>query len=151
MAIQRALLKEVLREPNTNVRWVNGSQNTAHVLAYQGLDKTRLCKVFRDASWSLVQDTNRMTRNPENTCATPIFFMCIGKKLIVVCGHVFEEFFDCCASAFVSIVFEGTTCWDRQIFEGLAPSHSTWRNISNHGEAVRADDIPLQETVTRRA
>ena len=56
MAIEGALLRETLREENTTLRWVDGSQNIADVLTKLGVDKTYLYKVMRAAQWSLVQD-----------------------------------------------------------------------------------------------
>jgi len=56
MAIEGALLREVLREPRTTLRWIDGSQNIADVLTKLGVDKTYLYKVQREAKWSLVQD-----------------------------------------------------------------------------------------------
>ena len=56
MAIEGALLREVLREERTTLRWIDGSQNVADVLTKLGVDKQCLFKVQRDAKWSLVQD-----------------------------------------------------------------------------------------------
>ena len=56
MAIEGALLKEVLRQKGATLRWVDGSQNIADVLTKLGVDKAYLYKVMRDARWSLVQD-----------------------------------------------------------------------------------------------
>ncbi|CAK0848557.1 unnamed protein product, partial [Prorocentrum cordatum] len=56
MAIEGALLREVLRCENTHLRWIDGSQNIADVLTKLGVDKVYLHKVLREAKWSLVQD-----------------------------------------------------------------------------------------------
>ncbi|CAK0815738.1 unnamed protein product [Prorocentrum cordatum] len=56
MAIEGALLREVLRCENTHLRWIDGSQNIADVLTKLGVDKVYLYKVLREAKWSLVQD-----------------------------------------------------------------------------------------------
>ena len=56
MAIEGALLKEVLRQRGATLRWVDGSQNVADVLTKLSVDKTYLYKVLREARWSLVQD-----------------------------------------------------------------------------------------------
>ncbi|CAK0894249.1 unnamed protein product [Prorocentrum cordatum] len=55
MAIEGALLREVLRCENTHLRWIDGSQNIADVLTKLGVDKVYLYKVLREAKWSLVQ------------------------------------------------------------------------------------------------
>eukprot|EP00969_Alexandrium_andersonii_P039390 1726145-Alexandrium_andersonii.AAC.1 len=56
MAIEGALLREVLQGHGAQLRWVDGSQNIADVLTKLGVDKTYLFKVLREARWSLVQD-----------------------------------------------------------------------------------------------
>ncbi|CAK0838030.1 unnamed protein product [Prorocentrum cordatum] len=56
MAIEGALLREVLRCENTHLRWIDGSQDIADVLTKLGVDKVYLYKVLREAKWSLVQD-----------------------------------------------------------------------------------------------
>ncbi|CAK0841114.1 unnamed protein product [Prorocentrum cordatum] len=56
MAIEGALLREVLRCEGTHLRWIDGSQNIADVLTKLGVDKVYLYKVLREARWSLVQD-----------------------------------------------------------------------------------------------
>ncbi|CAK0861813.1 unnamed protein product [Prorocentrum cordatum] len=56
MAIEGALLREVLRCENTHLRWIDDSQNIADVLTKLGVDKVYLYKVLREAKWSLVQD-----------------------------------------------------------------------------------------------
>ncbi|CAK0817009.1 unnamed protein product [Prorocentrum cordatum] len=56
MAIEGALLREVLRCEHTHLRWIDGSQNIADVLTKLGVDKVYLYKVLREAKWSLVQD-----------------------------------------------------------------------------------------------
>ncbi|CAK0789613.1 unnamed protein product [Prorocentrum cordatum] len=55
MAIEGALLREVLRCEDTRLRWIDGSQNIADVLAKLGVGKVYLYKVPREAKWRSVQ------------------------------------------------------------------------------------------------
>ena len=55
MAIEGALLRETVRQPNASVRWIDGMQNIADVLTKAGARKDVLRKYLRDGYLSLTQ------------------------------------------------------------------------------------------------
>jgi hypothetical protein len=56
MAIEGALLRETMRQPNASARWIDGLQNIADVLTKIGADKGYFWKIMKDSRFSLVQD-----------------------------------------------------------------------------------------------
>ena len=55
MAIEGALLRETVRQPNAWVRWIDGMQNIANVLTKANTDKTVLQEFLRSGMMTLVQ------------------------------------------------------------------------------------------------
>jgi hypothetical protein len=56
MAIEGALLKEALRQPNAHLRWIDGLQNIADILTKEGADLEYFRSFLRTGTFSLVQD-----------------------------------------------------------------------------------------------
>ena len=56
MAIEGALLKEVLRQPNTYLRWIDGLQNIADILTKEGADMEYFRSFLKTGTFTLVQD-----------------------------------------------------------------------------------------------
>jgi len=56
MAIEGALLKEALRQPNTFLRWIDGLQNIADILTKEGADLEYFRLFLRTGTFTLVQD-----------------------------------------------------------------------------------------------
>ena len=50
MAIEGALLKEALRQPNTYLRWIDGLQNVADILTKEGAELEYFRSFLRTAS-----------------------------------------------------------------------------------------------------
>ena len=60
MAIEGALLRETIRQPNTWVRWIDGMQNVANVLTKANAEKETLREFLKEGMMSLVQsEANR--------------------------------------------------------------------------------------------
>ena len=60
MAIEGALLRETIRQPNTWVRWIDGMQNVANVLTKANAEKETLREFPKEGMMSLVQsEANR--------------------------------------------------------------------------------------------
>ncbi|CAE8678310.1 unnamed protein product [Polarella glacialis] len=55
MAIEGALLRETVRQPNAEVRWIDGLQNIADILTESGADMECFRKVLKECLTSLVQ------------------------------------------------------------------------------------------------
>lgn len=63
MAIEGALLRETVRQPNAKVRWIDGMQNIANVLTKANTDKTVLQEFLRSGMMTLVQtEENRQLK-----------------------------------------------------------------------------------------
>jgi hypothetical protein len=56
MAIEGALLKEALRQPNTYLRWIDGLQNIADILTKEGADMEYFRSFLKTGTFTLVQD-----------------------------------------------------------------------------------------------
>eukprot|EP00959_Pyramimonas_sp_CCMP1952_P453658 9468585-Pyramimonas_sp.AAC.1 len=56
MAIEGALLKEALRQPNTTLRWVDGLQNLADILTKEGVDLDYFRHYLRTNQITIQQD-----------------------------------------------------------------------------------------------
>lgn len=55
MALEGALLREIVRQPQAFVRWIDGMQNVANVLTKSGAEKDTLREFLREGMMSLVQ------------------------------------------------------------------------------------------------
>ena len=55
MAIEGALLRETIRRPRAQVRWIDGQQNLADILTKEKADKTVALDYLKDGVISLVQ------------------------------------------------------------------------------------------------
>ena len=55
MAIEGALLRETVRQPNAEVRWIDGQQNISNVLTKANAEKETLKEFLREGKTTLVQ------------------------------------------------------------------------------------------------
>ena len=63
MAIEGALLRETVRQPDAGVRWVDGMQNIANVLTKANAEKETLKEFLRDGVMTLVQsESNKILK-----------------------------------------------------------------------------------------
>ena len=63
MAIEGALLRETVRQPNAVVKWIDGMQNIANVLTKANAEKDTLRAFLRDGITSLVQsEANKLLK-----------------------------------------------------------------------------------------
>lgn len=70
MAIEGALLKEALRQPNTDLRWVDGMQNLSDIVTKEGVDleyfrhymRTNLLTIQQDEAAVKIKEKRRSQR-----------------------------------------------------------------------------------------
>ena len=55
MAIEGALLRETVRQPNAEVRWIDGQQNISNVLTKANAEKETLKEFLKEGRTTLVQ------------------------------------------------------------------------------------------------
>ncbi|CAK0807109.1 unnamed protein product [Prorocentrum cordatum] len=79
MAIEGALLKEALRQPNTTLRWVDGLQNLADILTKEGVDldyfrhylRTNQITIQQDQAAVKIKEKKRSQRAARKSVAKP--------------------------------------------------------------------------------